>query len=137
MLDISTLSGQADRSYLREYEANNAIKPIDVIVMTDGVPTDDVETPIIYAAERLDLLDAPSSQVGVQFVQVGQDKEAREALKRLDDGLRTIGKNGRLRDIVDTVMYRDADGRSLSGESCSRCGAQALRPEVRGFVSLS
>jgi hypothetical protein len=42
-------------------------KPMNLIVLTDGVPSDDVESVLLSAAKKLDRLDAPPFQVGVQF----------------------------------------------------------------------
>lgn len=58
------------RPYLRRYEANpETVKPMNIIVITDGEPSDDVESPIIAAAKKLDKLDAPAWQIGIQFFQ--------------------------------------------------------------------
>lgn len=55
------------RPYLRKYERDpERTKPINVIVITDGEPSDDVESPIIAAARKLDKLEAPAWQVGIQ-----------------------------------------------------------------------
>jgi hypothetical protein len=56
-------------------------------VITDGVPTDDPESVIIAAARRLDAGNFLLSQLGIQFIQVGNDSKATKALKELDDGL--------------------------------------------------
>jgi hypothetical protein len=64
-----------------------AVKPVNFIVITDGAPTDDPESIIITAARRLDRNNFPLSQVGIQFVQIGTDPEATEALRELDDEL--------------------------------------------------
>ena len=52
------------REYLKEYARKPEKKPINIIIITDGEPSDDVESPIIAAAKKLDKLDAPSWQVG-------------------------------------------------------------------------
>ncbi|KAK4453691.1 collagen alpha-5 chain [Podospora aff. communis PSN243] len=113
------------RPYLAAYEAavrNNCdpedtgIKPINMIVITDGVATDDPESVIVSAARRLDKADAPPYQVGIQFFQVGSERGAAEALQELDDNLGDIA--GQLRDIVDTVTWagRDTRERALSAD---------------------
>jgi uncharacterized protein YegL len=103
------------KPYLQKYEAHpEATKPVNIIVLTDGVPTDDVESPIIAAAKKLDRLEAPAWQVGIQFFQVGNDGSARRHLKQLDDNLRAIANDPNLRDIVDTVEYQGGDGAQLS-----------------------
>jgi len=76
-------------------------KPVNVIVITDGCPTDDPEAVIVQHAKRLDKIEAPSYQVSVQFFQVGRDSDASQALRELDDDLSEQG----IRDVVDTVTW--------------------------------
>jgi uncharacterized protein YegL len=103
------------KPYLQRYEKNpETTKPINIIVITDGEPTDDVESPIIAAAKKLDKLDAPPWQVGIQFFQVGKEPGAREHLKQLDDGLRELSGQDELRDIVDTVPFTGDDNAELT-----------------------
>ncbi|KAG8528905.1 uncharacterized protein KY384_006594 [Bacidia gigantensis] len=83
------------------------VKPLNVIVVTDGEAGDDVESVIKRAATKLDKLDAPGWQIGIQFFQVGRDAEATRALQELDDGLEELG----VRDIVDTVPWIGESGR--------------------------
>ncbi|KAG8678533.1 hypothetical protein FRC09_019757, partial [Ceratobasidium sp. 395] len=45
------------------------IKPLNVIVITDGEPSDDPESVIIAAARQLDAGRFPLAQVGIQFIQ--------------------------------------------------------------------
>ena len=102
--------------YFEEYEKNpDSTKPINIICITDGVPTDDVESQLIKTARKLDALDAPAWQVGVQFFQVGSDPEATKYLRELDDDLPEIAKDKNLRDIVDTVPFLGESGTVLSG----------------------
>ncbi|KAL1598334.1 hypothetical protein SLS59_007018 [Nothophoma quercina] len=104
------------KPYLQRYEKNpETTKPINIIVITDGEPSDDVEAPIISAAKKLDKLDAPAWQVGIQFFQVGKEVGAREALKQLDDELREASGDDELRDIVDTVPFIGDDDAELTG----------------------
>lgn len=91
-------------------------KPMNLICITDGVPTDDVEGPLIQAARRLDKMNAPAWQVGVQFFQVGRDRAAREHLQSLDDELESAAGKVELRDMVDTVPFKDDDGATLTGD---------------------
>jgi hypothetical protein len=81
----------------------SSVKPLNLIVITDGVPTDNPTQSIVNAANALDRLLAPSYQVGIQFVQIGNDKDATRALKQLDDNLQG---QGHARDIVDTVTCK-------------------------------
>jgi hypothetical protein len=41
------------------------VKPMNLIVLTDGVPSDDVESVLLSIAKKLDRLDVPPFQVGV------------------------------------------------------------------------
>lgn len=105
------------KPYLRRLQANpETTKPINIICITDGEPSDDVESPLIAAAKKLDKLDAPAWQVGVQFFQVGRDEEARKHLRQLDDELAEIAGDDDLRDIVDTVPFTGAEGARLTGD---------------------
>jgi len=106
------------KAYVRRYEAAAraaggdpdgvdaaGLKPINVIVVTDGVPSDDPQSVIAAVARRLDRLDAPPHQVGVQFFQVGDEPGAAEALRELDDAL---AEQQGVRDMVDTVTFNAA-----------------------------
>lgn len=93
--------------YLQKLQRKGAghideVKPLNIIVLTDGQAHDDPESVIVRCAKILDKLEAPSWQIGIQFFQVGEDAEATRALKELDDGLLEMGCE---RDIVDTVPY--------------------------------
>ncbi|GMK54964.1 hypothetical protein CspeluHIS016_0200200 [Cutaneotrichosporon spelunceum] len=96
------------RDYMRRLEAataaghDDAVKPLNIIVITDGAPTDDPESVIVSYAKRLDRGDYPLSQVGIQFFQIGNDRAATAALQELDDEL---GEAHGIRDMVDTVPY--------------------------------
>lgn len=96
------------RDYMRKLETAtdrgkpDSVKPLNIIVITDGAPTDDPESVIVTYAKRLDRGDYPLSQVGIQFFQVGNDPEATKALQELDDEL---GEQHGIRDMVDTVPY--------------------------------
>jgi hypothetical protein len=113
------------KPYLAKLESELAegrdFKPLNLIVLTDGVPSDDVESVLLAAAKKLDRLDAPPYQVGVQFFQVGNEEGAKEALEELDDELSNLVKGG-VRDIVDTVTWTggisaNEGGVGLTGET--------------------
>lgn len=106
------------KPYLAKLEAEMAagreLKPLNLIVLTDGVPSDDVESVIISAAKKLDKLEAPPFQIGVQFFQVGNEEGAKEALEELDDGLSELVDGG-VRDMVDTVTWTGGVAASEGG----------------------
>lgn len=104
------------KPYLQRYEKDDKIRPINIIVITDGEASDDVESTIIQTAKKLDKLDAPAWQVGIQFFQVGREPGAREHLKQLDDGLAELAQDDYLRDIVDTVPFSGAEGEQLTAK---------------------
>lgn len=89
-------------------------RPLNIIVITDGVPSDDPESVIIHAARKLDALDTPPWQVGIQFFQVGEEQGAADALRELDDGL--VERGGGVRDMVDTVPWSGGRGKGLNAE---------------------
>ena len=92
------------RQYFEQYAAYNRktradrarlVKPqppkkLNLIVITDGQADDkqEVEDYIIETARELDTLKAPAAQIGIQFVQIGEDEDAKKFLKRLDDDLK-------------------------------------------------
>lgn len=117
-----TRLSQILRPYLREAQRDNErrrrgqktyVKPLNVIVITDGVPTDDVESAIVSAARKLDDMGAELWQLGIQFFQVGRDRSATEELRELDDAL--SAEYG-IRDMVDTVPWSGQDGATLTAE---------------------
>ncbi|TVY94322.1 hypothetical protein LAWI1_G000130 [Lachnellula willkommii] len=109
----------------RDIAADRETKPLNLIVLTDGVPSDDVESVILSAAKKLDRLDATPYQIGVQFFQVGNEEGAREALEELDDHLGDEVEGG-VRDIVDTVTWTGGrssseGGVGLTGDGILKC----------------
>jgi len=90
------------REIAGESNALKAIKGVNYIVLTDGAPTDDPEDVIVMAARRLDRGNFPITQVGIQFVQIGNSPHAAEFLQELDDSL---SSGHGVRDIVDTTPF--------------------------------
>ncbi|EPS98744.1 hypothetical protein FOMPIDRAFT_1125795 [Fomitopsis schrenkii] len=108
------------------------IKPVNYIVITDGAPTDDPEAVIVTTARRLDSHNFPLTQVGIQFVQIGNSRDATAFLNELDNGL---GQNYGIRDIVDTTPYI---GGQLSAELIIKIllGGINRRVDKRGGQSV-
>ncbi|EEB90176.1 hypothetical protein MPER_11656, partial [Moniliophthora perniciosa FA553] len=80
-------------SYVTRYEKDKTIKPVMFLFITDGAPTDpepenQTKTVILDFARKLDALNARLTQVGIQFLQVGDDENARRFLTSLDDNLK-------------------------------------------------
>ncbi|KAF8638523.1 hypothetical protein AX17_002066 [Amanita inopinata Kibby_2008] len=88
------------------------VKPINYLIITDGRPTDEPKGVIVQAAKRLDAKYFPLTQVGIQFVQIGNDPYAEEYLKGLDNNL---AAKHEIRDMVDTAPYNGyLDAESLA-----------------------
>ena len=110
------------RSYYQRFKAaefSPDFKGYNLIVLTDGEPNpeDDDESDlsdqddarnhkpafklirkrIVDMAKKLDDVDAERKQVGIQFCQVGNDKDATEFFQYLDDRIK--GKNNLHRDV--------------------------------------
>ena len=66
----------------------NPPKPVVFIVLTDGEPTDNPKSVILKYAKKLQRAKWPQRQVGIQFVQVGDSREAARSLKEMDDDLK-------------------------------------------------
>lgn len=137
----ATPTGQKLHQILKQYLAEFAkhgenVKPLNIIVITDGEATDDVESSLISAAKKLDRLDAPAWQCGVQFFQVGHSTTARQHLKYLDDNL--CDRNGRdIRDMVDTVPWTGESGTVLNAEGILKVVLGAVNRRLdRSGVSL-
>ncbi|KAH7108919.1 hypothetical protein EDB81DRAFT_895468 [Dactylonectria macrodidyma] len=96
----ATPTGNRLQSILNPYITNisrhpdriGSTKPVNIIVITDGVPTDDPESIIVHHARRLDQLNAPPHQ-------------------ELDDDLADLD----IRDMVDTVTWT-SNSKSLSAD---------------------
>ncbi|KAH9946510.1 hypothetical protein B0H21DRAFT_743167 [Amylocystis lapponica] len=92
-----------------------AHRPITVVVITDGEPTDDPQYPIIEAARRLDKHGVPLNQLRVHFAQIGDDPNATRVLNELSN----VCRNFNLRDFVDTTPYHP-NAASFTTESVAR-----------------
>lgn len=87
----------------KDRKTNKVIKRVNYIVITDGEATDQPRDPIVHAGLRLKALTHLCMiQLGIQFVQIGNDAKATKALKELDDGLQDMKH---IPDIVDTTPY--------------------------------
>ncbi|KPV74742.1 uncharacterized protein RHOBADRAFT_15007, partial [Rhodotorula graminis WP1] len=96
------------RAYVEQVEDAKAtrerVKPLLVLVLTDGRADDPdmVKDIIVEMAQRLDEVRAPPYQLGLQFIQIGADPDARAFLQELDDDLKPqLG----VRDMVDCTPY--------------------------------
>ncbi|KEF56543.1 uncharacterized protein A1O9_06731 [Exophiala aquamarina CBS 119918] len=126
------LSEVADSIERQSHGHEATVKPLNVIVITDGVPSDDVESVIVNAAKKLDSYGAESWQVGIQFFQVGREPEAAENLIELDDAL---SGTYNIRDMVDTVPWTGDEGQELTAQGLLKvCLGSVVRRHDRRSV---
>jgi uncharacterized protein with von Willebrand factor type A (vWA) domain len=107
----STDTAGALKHVLDEYISSRGsanCKPIIVLVITDGEPDSKpaLAKVIVDATKKID----NEEEIGITFVQVGQDQNARTFLKELDDDLVNEGAKF---DIVDTVTMEEMEDMSL------------------------
>ncbi|KAH7459060.1 hypothetical protein FOMA001_g20339 [Fusarium oxysporum f. sp. matthiolae] len=129
----ATPTGSRLHSILKPYVAHlsrraanvDSTKPVNIIVITDGCPTDDPESIIVHHAKKLDQIEAPPHQVGIQFFQVGNELGATRALRELDDDLADQG----IRDMVDTATWN-----STTSENSEALTADGILKVVLGAV---
>ncbi len=90
-------------------KAAGSAKPIIVVCITDGEPTDQkaVDKVIIDHANTM----SDDGETGITFVQIGKDAGARAFLKHLDDDLQSLGAKY---DIVDTKNDEEMENISIS-----------------------
>ncbi|OAV90801.1 hypothetical protein PTTG_06090 [Puccinia triticina 1-1 BBBD Race 1] len=81
------------------------VKPMNLIVLTDGEPDrgQDPEQAIVEIGRYLDSNRFPLNQLGISFVQIGNDPDATRHLIALDDDLKAKHK---IRDFVDCTPYQ-------------------------------
>lgn len=65
------------------------IRKLSLYIFTDGKwqPESDAETPIRSHVEKLEAQGTPKNQVGIQFIQFGDDPDGQAQLERLDSRL--------------------------------------------------
>ncbi|KAF9462031.1 hypothetical protein BDZ94DRAFT_1310049 [Collybia nuda] len=121
-----------EKAKLSEGEAQ--IKPVNFIIITDGAATDDPESVIVANAKRLDKGYFPLAQVGIQFVQIGNDPQATIFLAKLDDDLSRMND---IRDIVDTTKYGDVE--RVTGDALIKIllGGINRRVDIGGAEAIS
>ncbi|KAI4254921.1 MAG: hypothetical protein LQ352_002818 [Teloschistes flavicans] len=91
--------------YMKRYRENPDIKGLNLIVLTDGEPErrQRVDRVIVDYANQLRELHAHKFQIGIQFVQIGNDAAAAKFLDFVDKKLKNSHKLDR--DMVDTVRW--------------------------------
>lgn len=91
---------------------NRSDKPTSVIVVTDGEPSDGTQGQrnlanlIVSTTKKME----SDVELGISFIQIGDDKSARDFLKKLDDDLTSVGAKF---DICDTKTCDEIENISL------------------------
>ncbi|TFK47852.1 hypothetical protein OE88DRAFT_754133 [Heliocybe sulcata] len=101
------------------------IKPLDIIIITDGKPTDQPEVVVEEAAAHLQDRHHHPNCIGIQFVQIGHKMRAASALAKLINC-----KNG---NMVDTVPYTA----TLDSDRLRRILLGGLHPNIRALLPRS
>lgn len=99
----TNLAAALNEAFRKKFAAG---KKAIVMVITDGVPDSETEVKnvIIAAANKLE----KDEDIGIQFVQIGDDKHAKQFLNDLDDNLK-----GAKFDIVNSLTREEAEGYSI------------------------
>ncbi|KAF8437878.1 hypothetical protein BGX38DRAFT_1210811 [Terfezia claveryi] len=102
--------------YLQECERSRYFpKPRNVIVLTDGAANNNklLKQNLISYARRLDKMEAPLNQIGVQFFQVGNVEGVDEFLTHLDN---VLSEENECRDFIDTRSSDDMGTEGLTAK---------------------
>lgn len=94
------------RTYLYDLYSRD-VKPMTIYIFTDGIWTRDSDpSPLIKkAADTLEQTQHPYDQLGIQFIQWGDDPNGTQRLGNLDT--LPLYQMEPTRDIVDTIHYDD------------------------------
>lgn len=95
----TNLAAALDVAFKKKFSSS---KPALIVVMTDGVPDSEtaVKNSIINAANKIE----KDGDIGIQFVQIGNDAHAAKFLGDLDDNLK-----GAKFDIVNSLSREEAE----------------------------
>lgn len=99
----TNLAAALEEAFKKKFTAG---KKAIIMVITDGVPDSEtnVKNAIINATNRLER----DEEIGIQFVQIGDDKHAAQFLNDLDDNLK-----GAKFDIVNALTREEAEGYTI------------------------
>ena len=102
------LKDALDNYFDRKSKNKNKENGEVILVVTDGRPDDEkrVEKVIIEASSKID----KDEELGISFIQIGEDKEAREFLKYIDNGLI---EHGAKFDICHTSTFEEISQKSF------------------------
>jgi uncharacterized protein with von Willebrand factor type A (vWA) domain len=108
--DLAAVLESALNDYLLRKQANQTKSNGEtILVVTDGEP-DDRKAVMRVIVETTLKLDR-DEELGISFIQVGNDREATQFLKVLDDQLQSVGAKF---DIVDTITIDEMEDLTLT-----------------------
>jgi uncharacterized protein YegL len=90
-------------------KAAGTAKPVIVVCITDGAPTDQNAVDKVITAHANSMSE--DGETGITFVQIGKDPAARAFLKHLDDDLQSLGAKF---DIVDCKNEEEMENISIT-----------------------
>lgn len=105
----SVLQDALDNYFQRKTEGKTKENGETILIITDGIPDEPKEIIrlIIDASQRIDR----DEELGISFIQIGNDLKAKEYFTALDDLLQEAGAKF---DIVDTITMDDLEKMSLT-----------------------
>lgn len=105
----SVLQDALDNYFQRKTEGKAKENGETILIITDGIPDEPKEIIrlIITASQRIDR----DEELGISFIQIGNDLKAKEYFTALDDLLQEAGAKF---DIVDTITMDDLEKMSLT-----------------------
>jgi von Willebrand factor type A domain. len=107
--NLTAVLQDAINNYLQRRNQGRTKSGETILVVTDGEPDDrkSVFEVIIQATKQLQ----SDEELAISFIQVGNDPQAKQFLKALDEQLMSVGAKF---DIVDTVTISDMEDMTLS-----------------------
>ncbi|KAG6864816.1 hypothetical protein C0991_007002 [Blastosporella zonata] len=107
--NLTPLGGRMTKllnAYMERLKSDPETRKVNFIVITDGAATDNPMTYniIVETARTLDEMKSSPNQIGIQFVQVGDDRNATAFLKALDDDLKLHAKVRVCRALLFTIL---------------------------------
>jgi len=136
MTDMRETLGEIFEEYLEKRQAGKA-KKLTLIVLTDGiwkgsVPPEGVEEKIVEFLGKFETLK--DRAFSIQFVRFGDDPDAIEKLRRLDDEL---PKRPGIRDIIDTEPWTGNVRKMIIGSFNAAADAQTNGEPINESPFLS
>lgn len=126
-LYLKALGKESDNDKDVKEQSVDRLKPLNIIVISNNKAIDDLRKSIDNAAAELDSLTAPQCQVGIQFIQFGQDKSAAHVLRSLKEELHQESSTPRADNMVDVLLWSGTNGSELSGEVIMEAVLRSVR----------